>query len=132
MIEASGDRAGGPESGPAGRRTGFPESALPGRRGLKGDAIGFLDSLSIALASTAPAYSLAAVLGTVVLGLGVQAPEALLVAFVPMLFIAAAFAWLNRADPDCGTTFSWATRAMGPYIGWIGGWAVTLTGLLII
>ncbi len=62
---------------------GLPESARPGHRGLKGDAIGFGDSLSIGLASTAPAYSLAAVLGTVVLGLGVQAPAALLVAFVP-------------------------------------------------
>jgi hypothetical protein len=30
-----------------------------------------------------------------------------------MLFIAAAY-YLNRADPDCGTTFAWVTRAMGP------------------
>lgn len=118
--------------GASARSGDLPESARAGRRGLKGDAIGFFDSLAIGLASTAPAYSLAAVLGTVVLGLGVQAPAALLVAFVPMLFIATAFFWLNRVDPDCGTTFSWTTRAMGPYVGWIGGWAVTLTGLLIV
>ena len=34
--------------------------------------------------------------------------------FVPMFCIAAAFYYMNRADPDCGTTFSWVTRAMGP------------------
>ena len=45
---------------------------------------------------------------------GAQAPAILLVAFVPMLFIAAAYYYLNRADPDCGTTFTWVTRAIGP------------------
>jgi amino acid transporter len=110
----------------------LPESAQPGKKGLAQNAISFGEGLVIGLASTAPAYSLAAVLGSIVLALGVIAPSALLVAFVPMFFIAAAFYWLNRVDPDCGTTFSWVTRAMGPYLGWIGGWAVSLTGLLVI
>ena len=39
---------------------------------------------------------------------------------------------MNRADQDCGTTFSWVTRAMGPYMGWMGGWAITMTGVLVI
>ena len=56
----------------------------------------------------------------------------LLASFVPMLLIAAAFAALNRVDPDCGTTFSWVTRAMGPWAGWIGGWAIAMTGILIV
>jgi len=30
----------------------------------------------------------------------------MLVSFVPMLLIAAAYKYLNRADPDCGTTFA--------------------------
>src|SRR3712207_7034757 len=49
-----------------------------------------------------------------------------------MLLIASAFAALNRVDPDCGTTFSWVTRALGPWAGWIGGWAITMAGVLII
>jgi amino acid transporter len=101
-------------------------------QGLKANAIGFVDGLSIGLASTAPAYSLAAVIGSVVVVVGVQAPAALLTAFVPMFLIAAAFFYMNRADPDAGTTFSWVTRAMGPYAGWIGGWAVTTTGILVV
>ena len=108
------------------------ESARPGRKGLVPNAIGLGEGLVVGVASTAPAYSLAAVLGSIVAALGLVAPAALLVAFVPMFFIAAAFFWMNRVDPDCGTTFSWVTRAMGPYVGWIGGWAVVLTGLLII
>jgi amino acid transporter len=99
---------------------------------LQPDAVGFLDTLVIGLASTSPAYSLAAVLGPVVALVGVHAPGVLLASFVPMLLIAGAFAALNRADPDCGTTFSWVTRAMGPWAGWIGGWAITMTGVLVL
>jgi amino acid transporter len=72
------------------------------------------------------------VIGLVVVAVGVQAPAVLLASFVPMFFIAAAFYYMNRADQDCGTTFSWVTRAMGPWLGWIGGWAICTTGILVV
>jgi amino acid transporter len=103
-----------------------------GEKGLKSNAIGFVDGLCIGLASTAPAYSLAAVIGSIVVAVGVHAPGVLLLSFVPMFFIAAAFYYMNRVDTDCGTTFSWVTRALGPYAGWIGGWAICTTGILVI
>ena len=56
----------------------------------------------------------------------------MIVAFIPMLFVAAAYYHLNRADPDCGTTFAWATRALGPYGGWMGGWAIIATDILVM
>ncbi|QTE27920.1 APC family permease [Pengzhenrongella sicca] len=99
---------------------------------LKPGAIGFVDALVIGLAATSPAYSLAAVLGPIVALVGVHAPGVLLASFVPMLLIASAFYYLNKVDQDCGTTFSWVTRAMGPGFGWIGGWAITMTGVLVI
>lgn len=101
-------------------------------KGLEADAIGFGSALAIGLDSTAPAYSLAAVIGIIVATVGLQAPAVLLVAFIPMFLTALAFAVLNRADPDCGTCFSWSTRALGPWIGWITGWAITVTGVLVI
>jgi amino acid transporter len=99
---------------------------------LKADAISFVDGLAIALASTAPAYSLAAVIGSIVVLVGLQAPAALLVAFVPMFFIAAAFYYMNKADQDCGTCFAWVTRAIGPRSGWMTGWAICVTGILVV
>jgi amino acid transporter len=99
---------------------------------LRPGAIGFVDALVIGLASTSPAYSLAAILGALVALTGVHAPGVLLASFLPMLLIAGAFAALNRLDPDCGTTFSWVTRALGPWVGWIGGWAIAMTGVLIV
>ena len=107
----------------------------PSRRdkGLKKNAIGFLDGLIIGIASTAPAYSLAAVLGDRRgRAWACRRPAVLLVSFVPMFLIASAFYYMNRADPDCGTSFSWITRAIGPSLGWVGGWAVATTGILVI
>jgi amino acid transporter len=108
------------------------EGAERGEKGLKKNAIGFVDGLIIGIASTAPAYSLAAVLGIVVVGVGVQAPAVLLASFIPMFLIASSFYYLNRADPDCGTSFSWITRAIGPSAGWMGGWAICTTGIIVI
>ena len=109
-----------------------PGGGVASHKGLKPDAIGFWDGLAIGLDSTAPAYSLAAVLGSVVAIAGTQAPAILLISFVPIFLIASAFYYMNRADQDCGTTFSWVTRAMGPTLGWLGGWAVFVTGVLVI
>jgi amino acid transporter len=103
-------------------------------KGLKKNAIGYLSNIVIGVASTAPAYSLAATLGVIVAvgGVGVHAPAVLLVSFVPMLLVAAAYKYLNRADPDAGTTFAWTTRALGPMTGWVNGWAIFLADVIVM
>jgi amino acid transporter len=103
-------------------------------KGLKKDAIGFVSNVVIGVASTAPAYSLAATLGFIVAdqGVGTHAPAVLLASFVPMLLVAAAYRYLNRADPDAGTTFAWTTRAFGPGFGWLNGWAIFLADVLVM
>jgi amino acid transporter len=103
-------------------------------KGLKKNAIGYLSNVVIGIASTAPAYSLAATLGFIVAvkGVGVHAPAVLLVSFVPMLLIAVGYRYLNRADPDAGTTFAWATRALGPGMGWWNGWTIVLADVIVM
>jgi amino acid transporter len=107
--------------------------ASTGDKGLKTGAIGVMSSVVIGVASTAPGYSLAASLGFVVLaGVGFQSPAILWVAFVPMLCIACAYYYMNRADPDCGTSFTWTTKAMGPSLGWITGWAIIVADVVVM
>lgn len=103
-------------------------------KGLKKGAISYVSNIVIGVASTAPAYSLAATLGFIVAikGIGIHAPAVLLVSFVPILLIAAAYKYLNRADPDAGTTFAWTTRALGPGMGWVNGWAIFLADILVM
>src|SRR4051794_29873023 len=101
-------------------------------KGLKTGAVGLVSSVVIGVASTAPAYSLAATLGFVVIAVGVKAPAIMLLAFVPMLFIAVAYAELNKREPDCGTTFTWAARAFGPRTGWLGGWGIIAADVIVM
>src|ERR1700684_218751 len=103
-------------------------------KGLKKGAIGYLSNIVIGVASTAPAYSLAATLGFIVVvkGVGVHAPAVMLVAFLPMLLVASAYKYFNRSDPDAGTTFAWVTRAFGPMTGWMNGWAIFLADIIVM
>jgi amino acid transporter len=106
--------------------------AARAEKGLKGGALGLMSSIVVGVASTAPAYSLAATLGFVVVLIGVRSPIVTLMAFVPMLLISYAYKELNRADPDCGTTFTWATRAFSPRVGWMGGWGIVAADILVM
>jgi amino acid transporter len=101
-------------------------------KGLKSGALGLISSTVIATASVAPAYSLAATLGFVVAIIGLQSPIVCIVAFVPMLFASIGYSELNKADPDCGTTFTWASRAFGPKTGWAGGWGIVAADILVM
>src|SRR6516165_11663270 len=83
-------------------------------KGLKSGALGLVSSVVMGVASTAPAYSLAATLLFVVVLVGVKAPAVAVLAFVPILFCSIGYSEMNKADPDCGTTFTWATRAFNP------------------
>src|SRR5580698_7556739 len=110
-----------------------PAEGTIGDKGLKGGALGLISSVVVGVASTAPAYSLAATLGFVIIYIhGLQAPIITILAFVPMLFISYGYKELNYADPDCGTTFTWGARAFGPKTGWFGGWGIIAADILVM
>jgi len=108
------------------------EQEIQSGKGLRAGALGLLSSVVIAVSSTAPAYSMAATLGLIVAVVGVHAPATLILSFLPMLCIAFAFRELNKADPDCGTTFTWTTRAFGPWAGWLGGWGIIAADIIVM
>jgi amino acid transporter len=101
-------------------------------KGLKPGALGLVSSVVMGVASTAPAYSIAATLGLIVAAVGLQSPIMAVLAFVPMLLTSIGYSELNKADPDCGTTFTWATRTFGPRTGWAGGWGIIAADVLVM
>ncbi|HET6997913.1 MAG TPA: APC family permease [Solirubrobacterales bacterium] len=101
-------------------------------KGLKKNAIGFASSVVIGVASTAPGYSLAATLGFVAAAVALESPAILLISFVPMFLVAGGYYYMNKADPDCGTSFSWVTKAMGPQLGWIAGWVIVVADVIVM
>jgi amino acid transporter len=114
---------------------GAPPSGIteqPAEKGLKQGALGLMATTVMGVASTAPAYSLAATLGFIVAAVGVGAPIVAIIAFIPIILTSIGYNELNKADPDCGTTFTWGTRAFGPSTGWAGGWAIVAADILVM
>jgi amino acid transporter len=101
-------------------------------KGLKSGALGLISTTVMGVASTAPAYSLAATLGFIVAVVGLGAPIVAILAFIPIFLTSIGYSELNKADPDCGTTFTWGARAFGPRTGWAGGWAIVAADVLVM
>ncbi|MFJ4657552.1 APC family permease [Nocardia sp. NPDC088792] len=99
---------------------------------LRSGALSLVSSVVIGVASAGPAYSITATLGLVVAAVALQSPIIVLLAFVPMLLVAIGYRDLNAVEPDPGTTFVWATRAFGPFTGWMAGWAIVVSDLLVM
>ncbi|MGA8115701.1 MAG: APC family permease [Actinocatenispora sp.] len=108
------------------------EKSTVASKGLKVGALGLLSTIVIGVASTAPAYSLAATLGSISGAVSFRSPIIMILAFVPMLFIAFAYRALNEAEPDCGTSFTWVMRAFGRHTGWITGWVIVAADVIVM
>ncbi|HEV1996917.1 MAG TPA: APC family permease [Candidatus Dormibacteraeota bacterium] len=97
---------------------------------LKHGTLSLFDSTMIATASVAPAYSMAATIGLLVAAVGLSSPAAILVSFVPVLFVAVAYYYMNRQDPNCGASYTWISKTLSPYVGWFTGWVQTAASVL--
>ncbi|OIH84958.1 amino acid transporter [Arthrobacter sp. UCD-GKA] len=113
------------------RATPAAESGL-GDKGLSKGTVGVLGAVVIGISCIAPAYTLTAALGPTVAEVGTQLPAIFLAGFLPMLLVALGYRELNSAMPDSGTSFTWATRAFGPWIGWMGGWGLIAATIIVL
>ncbi|MGY1810085.1 APC family permease [Blastococcus sp. SYSU D00669] len=101
-------------------------------KGLSRNSVGLLASVVLGISSIAPVYALTATLGPTVTEVGLQMPAVFLAGFVPMLLVAYAYRELNRVAPDCGTSFTWTTKAFHPYVGWLCGWGALLATIIVL
>ena len=102
------------------------------KKGLPSGTVGVLGALVIGLSTCAPAYTLTAAVGPAASEVGYQTPAIFLMGFIPMLLVALGYRALNSAMPDSGTSFTWATRAFGPWIGWMAGWGLIAATVLVL
>ncbi len=113
-------------SGPLGELEVAEESAP----GLRGNTLSLFDTTAIAVASVAPAYTIAATVFLLIGAVGLGAPAIILISFVPVLCIALAYYFMNRRDPNCGASYSWLAATVHPYVGWFNGWVQTAASVL--
>ncbi|MDJ1370215.1 APC family permease [Gulosibacter molinativorax] len=101
-------------------------------KGLQKGKIGAFAGAIIGIASIAPAYTMTSGTGPAISVAGLQTPFILLVGSIPMLFVLMGYRELNRSMPDSGSTFTWSSRAFGPWIGWLGGWGLVASTALVL
>ncbi|UQN15290.1 APC family permease [Gulosibacter sp. ACHW.36C] len=104
----------------------------PSSKGLSVGKVGVIGGAVIGVSTIAPAYTLTSGLGPTVSEVGLQTPAILLIGFIPMLLVLFGYRELNMALPDSGTSFTWATRAFGPIIGWMTGWGLVSATILVL
>ena len=112
-----------------------PESGVTtgiSKKGLSAGTIGLIGAVVIGISCIAPAYTFTAAIGPTASEVGAQIPAIILVGFIPMLLVAFGYRELNKAMPDSGTSFTWATRAFGPYVGWMAGWGLIVATILVL
>lgn len=102
------------------------------KKGLSAGTVGLVGAVVIGISTIAPAYTLTASLGPTVSEVGFQVPAIIIVGFLPMLLVAFGYRELNTRMPDSGTSFTWATRAFGPWIGWMAGWGLVAATVLVL
>ena len=120
-----------PEAVPPVAATGENAGGLSSK-GLSAGTIGVVGAVVIGISTIAPAYTLTASLGPTVSEVGFQVPTIIIVGFLPMLLVAFGYRELNNRMPDSGTSFTWATRAFGPWIGWMAGWGLVAATVIVL
>ncbi|MGW8483320.1 APC family permease [Microbacterium sp. NPDC055903] len=102
------------------------------KKGLSAGTVGLIGAIVIGISCIAPAYTFTAAIGPTASEVGAQVPAIILVGFIPMLLVAFGYRELNNRMPDSGTSFTWAARAFGPWIGWMAGWGLIVATILVL
>ncbi|MFF9913561.1 APC family permease [Streptomyces sp. NPDC013457] len=101
-------------------------------RGLQPNVLGTFDTIVMAVAGSAPAYSLAATTAVLFGAVGLAGPAALLYCAIPMLGIVLAYARLGRIDVNAGAGYSWVGRTLHPFLGFLSGWALVVSATVFM
>jgi amino acid transporter len=101
-------------------------------KGLAAGKVGTLSGAILGISSVAPGYTLTASIGLIVAAVGLKMPAIFIAGFIPMFLTAYAYRELNSDTPDCGASFTWSTKAFGPYVGWMCGWGMVIATIIVL
>ncbi len=87
-------------------------------------ALGLTESLIMGVAGTAPAFSLAATVTTLIAAVGVLAVPSLLYSGLIMFGVTLAFIHLTRINASAGASFTWVGEIFHPLLGFLCGWSL--------
>lgn len=101
-------------------------------KGLAAGKVGTFSGAILGISCVAPGYTLTASIGLIVAAVGLKMPAIFIAGFIPMFLTAYAYRELNSRAPDCGASFTWSTKAFGPYVGWMCGWGMVMASIIVL
>ena len=113
-------------------RANFTDSESPAGAGtassgrLRANALSLSDAIVLGLASSAPAQTMAVALPALVAASGYAGLLPIACAFVPMLGIALGYQRLNHWEQSPGATYTWVSKVLHPYLGFVAGWMILM------
>ncbi|HET7017507.1 MAG TPA: APC family permease [Streptosporangiaceae bacterium] len=105
---------------------------VEGQEGLRSGVLGMFDTVVMAVAGSAPAYTIAGSTAALIAAVGLAGPAALLYCGIPMLGIAWAFSYLNRIEANAGASYAWVGRVLHPALGFIAGWSLVISATIFM
>ncbi|HEY3747615.1 MAG TPA: APC family permease [Pseudonocardiaceae bacterium] len=99
---------------------------------LRANVLGAADTAMMAVAGSAPAYSIAATTATLVAVAGLASPASLIYCGIPMLGIAWAFSHLGKKDVNAGAAYAWVGKSLHPALGFLAGWALIVSATIFM
>ncbi|WOE51598.1 APC family permease [Sulfuracidifex metallicus DSM 6482 = JCM 9184] len=97
---------------------------------LKGKVLHILDLVTLSTSSVAPAFSISAAYGSMVLLMGIHATMSVIVSFPFFLFASIILRKLNKVSPNAGASYHWGAKLVGPKYGSFQFWIVSLAYFL--
>jgi amino acid transporter len=99
---------------------------------LHENALGAGESIIMGVAGTAPAYSIAATMATLVSAVGILAPATLLYCGLIMFGVTLAYIQLNHVITSAGASYAWVGKVFHPILGFFCGWALMVASALFM
>lgn len=100
---------------------------------LPKNALSIIDTITLAVAGTAPSYTLNATIPALIAAVGLASPAALVYGAIPMFGICFAFKYLNEWRADAGAAYTWVGRSLNPYLGFLCAWTLlTLSTAFVV
>ena len=84
------------------------------------------------VAGSAPGFSIAVALATLIASAGALAPGALLIFAVPMIGISLAYKGLDARMANAGAAYEWTSRIFNRSLGYFSGWALLVASTVFM
>jgi amino acid transporter len=98
---------------------------------LQRGAVGLTEVLFQSITFMAPAVAAALSIGYATTFAGGITPLAVLFAMIACLFTAYSMGQMGRRMTSAGGMYTWVSRGLGPFFGWLVAWVYTLAGPLV-